>query len=321
MSSIIMMLSSTLVTTGLSAYTTTSSTCFILQGTYTNGTSLGFLAVEDYQFGVWASFVGESSRGTKLGIDGITGNLINYDGESVQQGFTASTYWDGINNVAGSIVFDMLYFDNPQSLLDPESNEHIAAVCEVDSNNILACAHRWSPDYQIFSYCPQNDIGLVIGDGSDPRFDCEPIVLRANAAQGCVLPTSTPVSSPTPTRTLTTLPTGTVSPSSQPLCMGGKTQCADGFLVRCDKNVYNDSTKWTLAGGVLDEPIGDLPVTSSLECHQACVNRATCAAWKYFEHSFDWLYCWHTNETIAGNVHFHVSDFASYRFGVRGACT
>lgn len=307
------------VTAGLPGQVTSLSACFTLQGTYTNGTSVGYLTPEDFGYGIWSVFTSQSSQAAKLGLDTITGRLVDYDGASGQQGYVASTYWDGRPDVDGRVVHDVLYFDNARDLLDPESDEHIAVVCELDSNNPLTCAHPWSPDYNIFSYC--RDLGLVLGDGIDARYDCEPIALRATAAQGCSPPTSTPTLSHATTRTLTTLPTSTASSSgSQQFCFRDKTQCADGFLVRCDKNAYVDTTDWTLVGGVAGDPIGELPITSSLECHQACVERPTCMGWKYFDHSDDILYCYHTNETIPENLHFHVSDYAYIRYGVRGRC-
>ena len=73
------------VTAGLPGQVTSLSACFTLQGTYTNGTSVGYLAPEDFGYGVWSVFTSQSSQAAKLGLDTTTKRLVNYDGTSGQQ--------------------------------------------------------------------------------------------------------------------------------------------------------------------------------------------------------------------------------------------
>lgn len=290
----------------------TISNCFTLHGAYTNGTSLGFLNVGDENSGTWAAVVSGALSATKLSIDTSTGAMVDYQGGGdPYQGFLASADWAGQSPWGdGRIVSGHLYFDSRLDLQDQEMAEHIALDCELDSDSVLACENPNNAGYDIFQFCTRYDMGLMIGNGLNPNYDCEAIKLTATAAQDCAPPTSTPTITPTPTQTTTTLPTGTTTPKRF-LCSGTETLCVDNFLVKCSKLPYNTTISWYI--------VRSPPITSELQCHQACVNDAACGAWRYYEEFIDLLNCYHTHDTISSSTRFRFEYYFD-SVGVRGAC-
>ncbi|KAM0806546.1 hypothetical protein AB5N19_06882 [Seiridium cardinale] len=299
-----------LVTAVAATYTVTSD-CFLLRGALENGTDLGFFNVADQAFDIHAAFVSDGSLATKLGIDASTGNMVDYNDGDVDPGFPhkgliASTEWEG------QYYSDYIYFEPPQALQDQETAANVALDCELSPGNILSCSHPHPkrPNYNVFQYCTHWGNDLEIGTPDNPA-SCASVVLSATAATGCTPPTTTPSVGSTTTRTTTTLPTSTVMPHPRFVCLDSSTPiCSDGFLVRCDRLPWNVTTAWYQVFGSEEG--------SEMECHQSCVNDATCGGWKYYEEFTDLHSCSHTHETISPSIQFREEVFHSV--GIKGGC-
>jgi hypothetical protein len=309
-SNIILVFATTVVAYG---YTTTSD-CFILQGKYTNGTNLGFLNVGDHNFGISAALVRNSSLATKLGIDSGTRSMIDHNEGNIlprlpHNGLIAAVNWDGDYN-------DNIYFETSGDLQDQEIAENIALNCRLSFSNTLACVHPKKANYDVFQLCTKYGNSLEIGSEINLDRDCQSVVLSATATRGCKPPTTTATISPSPTQTITTLPTSTSMPPRRNLCTQTGTVCADNFLVKCSKLPYNTTIEWYWANSI-DGPFGGL--YSQTLCHQACVNDAACGGWRYYEEEIDLINCLHTHDTIPSDVQFRF-EYYFYSVGVRGAC-